>query len=465
MGSRASGQRNSPASDQRSNHASEQRGGRLRDPSWTLLRGDRSFRHYWLGQSAASAGAQFTTVAIPLVTAIALDAGPAAVSLVATAGTLPYLLFALLAGHLLHGRDQKRSMIATDLLQALLLAQIPLAWVGGWLTVPLLAAITFASGCCALVFGLSAFAFVPALVRDVHLAAANRAVQGSRTVTEISGPGLAGLLISAAGAPAAVIVTAVGHLASALGVATSHPRERLAVSTDAAPGAHSRGSSTSGRLPILTGLRILFTQPHLRALTIHAATYNATEQVLVLNLILWAVRQQDVDPGAYGLALAAAGVGGLVGTLTALRLADRCGLGRAFALSLLASCLVPVLLPAWPLTGWALAAVVAAVMLVRGVGEGNANVYSVTMRQQLIPREELTRSAGAYTQVMYGSIPLGAALAGVVGESLGARTGVLLGAIGLVVSAVPMLTPTFLRLRSTTTAAAAGSAAGAAGTA
>lgn len=416
----------------------------VRDPSWALLRNDRSFAHYWLGQSAASAGAQVTTVAIPLISAIALDAGPAAVSLVATAGTLPYLLFSLLTGHLLHGRDQKRSMVATDLLQALLLAQIPLAWIGGWLSVPLLAVITFASGCCALAFGLSAFAYVPALVQDDDLAAANRAVQGSRTVTEISGPGLAGLLISAAGAPIALVVTAVGHLASAAGVATSHPRDRTTV-----PGASSP-TSTVGRPSVLTGLRVLFTHPHLRALTIHAATYNAAEQVLVLNLILWAVRSQDVDPGAYGLALAAAGVGGLLGTLTALRLAERCGLGRAFALSLLLSCLVPVLLPAWAVTGWALAAVIAAVMLVRGIGEGNANVYSLTMRQQLIPRDELTRSAGAYTQVMYGSIPLGALAAGVVGEALGARTGVLIGAIGLVVSAVPMFTPTFLRLRDTT---------------
>jgi len=117
---------------------------------------------------------------------------------------------------------------------------------------------------------------------------------------------------------------------------------------------------------------------------------------------------------------------------------------------LLLSCGAPILLPVWAGTGWALAAVIATVMLLRGIGEGNANVYSLTMRQQLIPRDELTRSAGAYTQVMYGSIPLGALLAGVIGESLGARTGVLLGAIGLVISAIPMLTPTFLRLPDAT---------------
>ncbi|KAD4060205.1 MFS transporter [Arthrobacter yangruifuii] len=433
----------------------------MKDPSWVLLRTDRSFRRYWLGQGAASAGAQVTGIALPLVTAIALDAGPAAVSLVAAAGTLPYLLFALVAGHLLQGRDQRCSMVAADLAQCVLLAQIPLAWAGGWLSVPLLAAVTFLSGCCALVFGLSAFAFVPALVADQDLAPANRAVQASRTVAEISGPGLAGLLVSALGAPGALIATMLGHLASAAGVASSRPREQRSGAAAPASGAsiaagkENRNPVPEKRPTLLTGLRILFGDRHLRALTVHAATYNAAEQILMLNLILWAVQQQDVGVGAYGLALAGAGVGGLLGTLTALRLADKAGLGPAFAVSLLLSCAVPLLLPVWPVTGWTLAAVIAAVMLLRGIGEGNANIYSLTMRQQLIPREELTRSAGAYTQVMYGSIPLGALLAGVVGETLGVRVGVLIGAGGLVLSALPMLTPAFLRLRTIPVPAAA----------
>lgn len=430
----------------------------MRDPSLMLLRTDRGFRHYWLGQTAASAGVQVTGIAIPLVSAVALDAGPAAVSLVAAAGTLPYLLFSLVAGHLLQARDQRRSMIWADLGHFVVLAQIPLAWAGGWLSVPLLAAVTFLSGCCALVFGLSAFAYVPALVEEKDLAPANRAVQATRTVTEISGPGLAGLLVSAAGAPGAVVATMVGHLASAAGVASSRPRQSRKVGDG--------GGLPSGRTPepgrdredrpgLLTGMRILFGDRHLRALTVHAATYNAAEQVLILNLLLWAVQEQGVGVGVYGVALAAAGVGGLLGTLTALRLAERAGLGRAFAISLGLSCAVPLLLPVWPATGWALAGVIATVMLLRGIGEGNANIYSLTMRQQLIPRDGLTRSAGAYTQVMYGSIPLGALIAGVVGETLGVRAGVLIGAAGLVLSAVPMLTPAFLRLRAIPAAAAA----------
>ena len=65
----------------------------------------------------------------------------------------------------------------------------------------------------------------------------------------------------------------------------------------------------------------------------------------------------------------------------------------------------------------------------------------------VIPRSLLARSGGAYRQVMYGSIPIGSARAGVVGELVGTRTGVLVGAIGLALSALPMLTRRIWALR------------------
>jgi MFS family permease len=180
---------------------------------------------------------------------------------------------------------------------------------------------------------------------------------------------------------------------------------------------------------------------------VHAAAYNLAEQIVTINLVLWAVQAQGVAPAAYGLALSAGGVGALLGTLTALRLADRLGFGRAFAVSLLLSCFVPVLLAIMPLRSWALAAIIGGVMLVAGVGLGNANVYSLTLRQTVIPRSLLARSGGAYRQVMYGSIPIGSALAGVIGELAGPRLGVLVGSVGLALSALPMLTRRIRALR------------------
>jgi MFS family permease len=408
-----------------------------------LLRRSRPFRWYWVGQSLSFFGSQVAAVALPLVAALSLDAGPAGVSAVATAAMLPNLLFSLLVGNWAEGRDHRRIMIPADVVRALLIAVIPVAWLAGALSLPLLAVVAFLTGVTGIFFEISGFAYVPSLVPARDLAAANRAVQGSSTVTEVAGPGLAGLLVQGVGPPLAMVVDAVSYLASALGVLLGRKpadHRRAGGSADEAP----EGTEPTG---VAQGLKVLFGNPYLRALTVHAAAYNLAEQIVIINLVLWAVQGQGVPPGAYGLALSAGGVGALLGTLTALRLADRLGFGRAFAVSLLLSCFVPLLLAVAPLRSVALATVVGGVMLVAGIGLGNANVYSLTLRQTVIPRSLLTRSAGAYRQVMYGSIPLGSALAGVIGELAGTRLGVLIGSVGLALSALPMLTRRIRALR------------------
>jgi MFS family permease len=414
------------------------------DPSVDLLRRSRPFRWYWAGQSLSFLGSQVSVVALPLVAALSLGAGPAGVSAVATAAMLPNLLFSLLVGNWVERRDHRRIMIPADLARALLIAVIPVAWLVGVLSLPLLVCVAFLTGVAGIFFDISGFAFLPSLVPARDLAAANRAVQGSNTTTEVAGPGLAGLLVQAVGPPLAMVVDALSYLASAVGVLLGRPPADRSV-TSSAGVAEKEAAERTG---VASGLKVLFGNPYLRALTVHAAAYNLAEQIVSINLVLWAVQAQGVSPAGYGLALSAGGVGALLGTLTALRLADRLGFGRAFAISLVLSCFVPLLLVVAPLRSIALAVVIGGVMLVAGIGLGNANVYSLTLRQTVIPRVLLARSGGAYRQVMYGSIPVGSALAGVAGELIGTRAAVLIGGVGLALSALPMFTRRIRALRS-----------------
>ena len=135
------------------------------------------------------------------------------------------------------------------------------------------------------------------------------------------------------------------------------------------------------------GLALIVRDPYLRPLTTHAAIYNGAAQIFVVNLVIWIVRDNDVSPGLYGLALAAGGAGAFVGTMLALRLAGRLGYGRAFLASLVLSCGVPLLTAALPWSGAALGAGLAALQFVACIGLGSANVLSTTLRQTRIPRD------------------------------------------------------------------------------
>lgn len=178
------------------------------------------------------------------------------------------------------------------------------------------------------------------------------------------------------------MVDAVGYIGSALGVAAARAREAEPEPTASAE--------------ILDGLRWIFGNPILRALTGHATFYNAASQIFTVNLVVYAVHERGLSAGLYGLALSAGGVGAFIGTLAALALAARVGYGRAFAASLVLSTGAPLFVPLLPLDSRSFAAAQSALLLVGGIGLGSANVLSITLRQVIV-RPHLSPAATGAT--------------------------------------------------------------------
>ncbi|WP_446219640.1 MFS transporter [Micromonospora sp. IBHARD004] len=170
--------------------------------------------------------------------------------------------------------------------------------------------------------------------------------------------------------------------------------------------------------------------------------------MLIVHLVVWVVTDRGLGPGLFGLALSAAGAGAFLGTAVSLRVAARLGHGRSFACALTLSTGTPLLIAVLPGAGTSLATALASVQFVSGVGLGVANVLSITLRQTVIPRGGLARSNGGYRLLNYGVLPLGSALGGVLGHTVGSRAGVAVGAVGLAASALPMLTRRIRSLRS-----------------
>jgi hypothetical protein len=404
-------------------------------PRRGLVRRHRDFRWFWGGQTISVVGTQVTAVALPLVAALTLGAGAGGVSVVATASFLPNVLLPLFVGHWLETRRRRGFMIWADMSRAAFLALIPIAYAVHHLSLGLLVVVAFAVGSASVFFDVGSFAYVPSLVDEADLPAANRAMQGSATAAQVGGPGVAGLLVQLLGPATAILVDAVSYVGSVLGLTAARSPE---------PPPEVDRTLPAG---IMEGLRRILVNPYLRALTAHAAIYNLSAQILTVNLIVWVVKDRHVSVGIFGLALSAAGAGAFLGTMGALRLAARLGYGRAFAASLTLSTGTPLLLATFPFHGLALGGAVAAVELVGGTGLGSANVLSVTLRQVVAPRGSLARTNGGYRLLIFGVIPFGSALGGVLGSAFGSRTGVAVGTIGLTLSAYPMVRKQIRSLR------------------
>ncbi|TCO18537.1 putative MFS family arabinose efflux permease [Kribbella steppae] len=402
---------------------------------------DSDFKRFWAGQTVSAVGTHVTAVALPLTAALSLDAGAAGVSAIATATYLPSAALPLLAGHWLEGRRKRGVMIAADVIRAAAVAVIPLAWAFDQLTLPLLVAVAFLVGAASVVFDIASFAYLPDFVPEQDLPAANRALQGSSTAAQVGGPGLSGLLVQLLGPAIALLVDAFSYLASAVGIGSARRTEVAPHVTDARPS-------------LWEGVRQIKVSPFLRALTAHAALYNASAQILVVNLVVLAVKERGLSAGGYGIALSAGGAGAFAGAMIGLRLAKRLGYGRAFLTSLALSTGLPLLLALLPGRGVQYGVLLGLVQFAAGIGLGSANVLSVTIRQLLIPRASLARSNGAYRTFTFGVLPVGAALGGVLGSTFGTTAAVAAGTVGMALSALPMFVREVRTLETPVTTAA-----------
>jgi MFS family permease len=385
-----------------------------------LLRRDRDFARLWLGESVSAVGSQISLLAIPLLAVQVLQATPAQMGVLGALGTVPYLLFAVVAGVWVDRSRKRPLLIGAQVAEAVLLLVIPALALLGVLRLSHLFAIAFALGAAKVLFEVAYQSYLPQLVARDDLVPANSRLSASTSVAEIGGPGLGGLLVTALTAPIAVVVDAVSFLVSAFAVARIRRREP-------APVVGPRRRRV--RAEVAEGFRETFRNRYLLAFAGEAATYNVAWSAIDALLVLWAVRELGLTAATLGLLLSVGSVGALLGALLTDRLARRIGVGRAMWASAVVSNAGVLLIPAAAGDPALVLGVLGLAFFLRGLGMTGTNVHTYAIRQAVTPPAMLGRSGAAYRVLTYGFIPLGALLGGLLGEMIGLRPALLVGAL------------------------------------
>jgi MFS family permease len=408
--------------------------GRREDGLWR----NHDFLKLWSGETVSLVGSQVTDLALPLAAILTLRASAGQVGILRAAEFTPYLLVTLFAGAWLDRRRRRPVLIATDLARALLLALIPAAAVVGFLRIELLYVIAFAGGICTVVFSLAYQSYVPALVERAQLVEANSKLQVSASTAAVGGAGLAGILVSVLTAPFALIVDAVSFLASALGLLLIRKRE-----AEPAP-----RQSVGVWREIGQGVGLVFGNPSLRGLACWAATVNLFYVAIETIILLYATRELAIRPALLAFIIASASVGALVGSLLASWAQRRFAFGFALCASYLLACLPSLLIPLARGSLATVSVLFGASFVLTGMGMAMSQVYVISLRQAMTPTHLFGRMNATYRFVVSGAVPLGALLAGYLGETLGLRGTLTVAALGLISALVWVLFSPLPRLRT-----------------
>jgi hypothetical protein len=381
------------------------------------------FRRFWFSSILSNFGAQITLLALPICAALLLHATPSQMGTLAALGSLPFLLFGLPVGVLLDRSRRLPVMLCSDAMVALSLASVPVAWWQGWLSMHWMYAVEFVLGTGLVVGGGAEQIFVTFLVGRDGLIDAQSKFAATESGSRLLGPGLAGVLVQALGAPFAILCNVAGFTLSIWNLRHIEAREPQPVP----PESHVLRD-------MLDGLAFVWRQSTLRLLAWTSACWHLLFYGYMALYVLFATRVLGMSPGLMGTAQMLGGAGVLASSVLLKPLTKRFGSGGTIAIGLCASSIGFMLMPAIPrdLFGSSAASAFAYAVVVFWLDCGATLFFLpyLALRQRVTPDAMLGRMTSTMRFMTVAMAPLGAAGAGLLAERIGVRGGLAVVAAG-----------------------------------
>ncbi|MGQ0607497.1 MAG: MFS transporter [Chloroflexota bacterium] len=391
-----------------------------------------NFLKLWSAQTISQFGDEITRLALPLVAILTLEATPFQIGLLGTFQFLPFILLTIPAGVWVDRMRRKPILIGADIGRAVLLTSVPVAFVGGWLSIPQLYIVAFAVGCLEVFFDIAYQSYLPAVVERDQLVEGNSKLELSMSASSVIGPGIAGFLVELVRAPIAILFDGLSYIGAVIMLLFIRRPE-----TPPAPHDPAAGARPSMRREAAEGLRYVLRHRYLRNIAACTGTLNLFGNMGEVILVLYIVRELGLNAGTLGIVFAIANVGVFVGAISADRLARWFGMGPTIVGSALLSPLSLLFVAIAPRDA-------PIPFLIAGgvIGAATAVVYNinqVSLRQAITPERMQGRMNATMRFIVWGTIPIGSIAGGLLGGLIGLQATIWVGAIGSFVGFLPVL--------------------------
>jgi MFS family permease len=371
---------------------------------------DGEFLKLWGGQAISEVGSQVSLLALPTVAILVLGASPFQVGLLAASENLAFPVLGLVAGVYVDRLRRRPIMIVCDVGRLLALATVPVAFALGVLSMGQLYAVGLIVGVGTVFFDVSYQSYLPALIPRADLIEGNTKLQVTGSVAQMAGPALGGFLIQLLGPARAVAADAASFLISVVSLIWIRRPE-----PSPAP------ASESGRRGFFAemweGIQVVFGNPTIWKIAGSTSTSNLGSNIFFAVYLIFVYRVLHLSPGTVGVIFGAGAVGGLLGALTAAWIPRRIGLGPTLFVTILLGGLSLILVP---LAQFGLAIpLLFASMFIGSFVNPVYNINQVSLRQAITPDRVQGRMNATVRTVIWGTLPIGAFIGGIIGSTYG----------------------------------------------
>ncbi len=399
-----------------------------------LLTRSPDYLKLWTAATISLFGTQVSLVAIPFIAVLLMDVPAYQVALLGTVEFLPFLLFTLPAGAWVDRLPRRLILVVGDFGRAITLLSIPIAYELGVLSIWQLYLVGFINGTLTVFFDVADQSFLPAILEPDDLVEGNSKLQVSGSAAQIVGQPLGGAMVGLLTAPIAVLIDAVSFLASGGLIFWIRKRETAREQ----PAASDGGPRPGIRGEVAEGLRYVLGHPYLRYIAASTGLSNLFSNIAFATFAIFVYRILDLSAFTVGLIGGIGSVGILVGALVAGRIAARIGVGRTILWSIALSG-PATLLAAFAQPATAVPILIASTFLGSLTGV-IYNINQVSLRQAITPERIQGRMNATMRFLVWGTIPIGQIIGGILASTvLGARGALLIGGVLGCFAFVPIL--------------------------
>lgn len=369
----------------------------------------RDFTRFWFSDTVSQFGNQFSGFALPVLAVLSFNATPLDIGIITALAIVPYPLLGLFVGVWADRFRKRRIMVVCNFGRMVTLASVPIGYVLGTLSLYQLFAVSLVTGLFSVFFDISYQAYLPILVDRGDLVEGNQKLQLSASGAQVAGPGIAGFVYQAIGGAFTVAADSIGYLVSAVALLSVKKDEPAKVKND-------RDPAPDFFAEMREGVEVVLGNRYLRMIAGATATSNLGSNMVQAVLTIFALRTLRFTTTEFGLVGSIGAVGFLTGVLVVNRFTARVGLGRILALSIAAPgafVFYPLALLGYPFL------VLAAVAFLVGLSVPSYNVNQISLRQAITPDRLQGRMNATMRTIVWGTIPVGSLLGGLLGNNLG----------------------------------------------
>ena len=390
----------------------------------------KAFNRLWSASLVSNLSDGVLLAAAPLL-AITLTDNTVLISLLGAMVMLPWLLFAIPIGTLVDRLDRRYILAGTNLLRSAVVGALAFTIAADLVTIHFLILAAFIIGTCEVASDTTAQSLIPQILEEKHFEKANSRLQISETVVQgFIGAPLSGFLYALA-IYIPFFFNSVGYIISAI-LALSMPIHFLQDVRKEERKAEPKHFIADMKF----GISYLYNHKLLRRLVLTTSLIGVCYSMATATIVLFMVRELDLPEPLFGLVLTIEGIGGLIGAVVAPHASKRFGRARVMTFGIFSSSILILLQGFAP-----------NIYLFVGLATFGAftisqwNILLMSTYQSLIPNEIYGRIHGTRRTLVWGMMPIGSVLGGLLATT-GLRTPLYVG--GFIATVIALFSIKFM---------------------